>query len=140
MDVAAFNRVVQPALDRPVIDDPAVHQERVVQEERLHDELLRPANPVAHRPDDDVLADAHRDIPREEEVRQRRKGVAGRVQRPRQRARGFLAPLDQHPNDLLGRKLLDLAGQGLGRNDVHRLANQQLTHLGAGQHMPSPRR
>src|SRR5688500_10553066 len=63
MDVPALKGVVQAPFDGAVVEYPFVLQERVIHEEPLHDQLLRPPHPVAHRPDHDVPIDPHRHVP-----------------------------------------------------------------------------
>src|SRR6266851_2430719 len=80
MHVATFERVVVALLLGAVIQDPGVLETGVIAEQRLHQQLLGPAHAVAHRADDRVLPDHDPHVAGEEQVRERRKGVARLVQ------------------------------------------------------------
>ena len=72
-------------------------------------------------------------VAREEEVGQRREHVSRLVERFGDRAGRLVAPLDEHSHRAAGVQLADVARQRLGRDDVHRLANQQVARLGVGE-------
>ncbi len=133
--VASLERVVQPTLHGPVVEDALVAQQRVVEEERLHDQLFRPADAVPHRADEHVAPHAHRRVAGEEEVGERRQLVAELVERPRERPWPLHASFDEHGHELGRRQRLDLAGQWLARDDVHRLAHEELADLAVLQHL-----
>ena len=135
MHVPALERVVVPALGRAVVQNSLVRQQRMVQKEQLHDQLFRPAHGVAHRADHDVIADDHRRVAREEEIRQRRQQVAALVERARERARLLFLALDEHVDQLLGASHLDPAGERAGGDDVERLAHEQVSRLRNRHHV-----
>jgi hypothetical protein len=72
-------------------------------EQRLDQELFGPAYTVSHRSHHGVLPDDHPDVPRKEQVRQRRKGEPDFIQGPGDRAALLLGALDQHLHNLFGR-------------------------------------
>jgi len=82
----------------------------MIPEERRHDHLFRPSHTVAHGADHHVLVDSHRNVTREEEVREWRQRVAGFVQQASERACTFLPALDQRANEIPRLHLIELAG------------------------------
>ena len=124
MDVAALERVVHPSLRRAVVQNARIGELRMVREQRLHDDRFGPPDRVAHRADQHVLAGDDAAVAREEQVGQRRQHVAVLVERLGERAGRLVAALDEHADQRVGVELADVAGQRLGRNDVHRLADR----------------
>ena len=59
--------------------------------------------------------------------------VAVLVERLGERAGRLVAALDEHAHERLRVELADVARQRLRRDDVHRLANQQVARLGVGE-------
>ena len=57
------------------------------------------------------------------------------MERACERPRRLDAPLDQHGYELGWRQRLDLAGEWLARNDVHRLADEQVAHCAVLEHL-----
>ena len=133
MDVAALDRVVHAPLRRAVVQNAGVGERRVVREQRLHDDRFRPPDRVAHRPDENVIVGDDAAVAREEHVRQRRQHVAVLVERLRDRSRWLVAALDEHSHERGGIELADVARQRLRRDDVHRLADQQVARFGVGE-------
>ena len=135
VDVAALEGVVHPPLRRAVVEQAGVLEQRVMAENRLHDDRLGPADRVAHRADEDVVAGDHAAVAREKQIRQRRQDVRALIERPGQRTGRLFPALDEHFHEAVGIELADVAGQRLRRHDVHRLADQQLAGVGVGENV-----
>ena len=131
--VPAFERVVAAPLLRPVVQEARVGQLRMKGEQRLDQQLLGPADIVAHRPDHRVAADDHTDVAGKEQIGQRRKGEPLFVERLRQGPALLPGALDQHVHDLGRRQGAQALAQLVGRQHVHGLGDEELARVGLGQ-------
>ncbi len=75
----------------------------------------------------------HPDVAGKEEIGQRRKREPFLVERPRDRAALLPGSLDQHLDDLRRRVCAQSLGQLVVRDDVHRLADQEIARLRLGE-------
>ncbi len=137
--VPAFQRVVVALLLRAVVQNAGVLEAGVIAEQRLDEQLLRPADAVAHRADNGVLADHNAHVAREEQVGERGEGVAGLVQGAGDRPCLFQRALDHAADEGLGRQGRELLGERVGRHHLERPGHQELAHVGAGHQLGEER-
>ena len=133
--VPALEGVPRAALIGAVEEQSVVGQRRVKLEEGPDQQFLGPSHVVAHRAHHAVPPDHHPDIPRKEEVgeRRQRKGVV--VERPGQRPRLALRALDDAAHHLHRRQLRQFTGQRIRRYHVERAGDQELARCVILQHV-----
>jgi hypothetical protein len=126
MHVPALEGVVQALFFRAVVQNPGVLEIRIVAEQRLDQQLFGPADAVAHRADDRVLADDDPDVAREKQIGQRRQRVGDFVQGAGDRAAVFERAFDHQRYECFGRKRGELLGQHVRGYDLEGARRDEL--------------